>query len=114
MTEHVRTKVYMGQCSSIYCREQPDEIRRNENENRLEDDKDNGIVCRAAKVYRAAWCKPADECSIVDGDDTMNMELLLAAQKVLERYHKGLGIEDAAYALAKIVRQLEDEMEMTV
>lgn len=80
----------------------------------MEDDKDNGIVCRAAKVYRAAWCKPADECSIVDGDGTMNMTLLFAAQKVLERYHKGLGIEDAAYALAKIVRQLEDELEHEV
>ena len=76
----------------------------------MEDDKDNGIVCRAAKVYRAAWCKPADECSIVDGDGTMSNALLFAAQIVVKRYQAGLGIEDAAYALAKIVAQLEDEM----
>lgn len=41
----------------------------------------------------------------------MSNALLFAAQIVVKRYQAGLGIEDAAYALAKIVAQLEDEME---
>ena len=40
----------------------------------------------------------------------MNMELLLAAQIIVERVQAGLGIEDAAYNLAQIVQRLEDEV----
>ena len=44
----------------------------------------------------------------------MNIELLLAAKKVVDCWNAGLGLSGAAGALAKIVMQLEDEMEREV